>query len=104
MRVSRDLYSLFFLHIPNLSVLHIEDKQTRHIVSFDPANFRHQKYIKAFSVMPFGPTISQYLGSHFTEKQENRFKNFFPALNCNLVDFFKYQEIDVQIQAFTDEN
>ena len=55
--------------------------------------------------MPFGTVISQYHGSRFTEKERNRWRKFFPALKMQFDRFYlKYQETDVQIQAFTDEN
>ena len=42
---------------------------------------------------------------HFTEKERNRWRNFFPALiNAIWSILLKYQKLDVQIQAFTDEN
>ena len=55
--------------------------------------------------MPFGAVISQYLGSHFTEKERNRWRKCFSSSENAIWSFLlKYQEIDVQIQAFTDEN
>ena len=55
--------------------------------------------------MPFGTVISQYLGSHFTENDQNRWRNSFSSSeNAIWSILLKYQEIDVQIQAFTDEN
>ena len=55
--------------------------------------------------MPFGTVISQYLSSHFTEKERNRWSKFFSSSeNAIWSILLKYQEIDVQIQAFTDKN
>ena len=55
--------------------------------------------------MPFETVISQYLGSHFTEKERNRWRKVFSTPeNASWSILLKYQEIDVQIQAFTDEN
>ena len=55
--------------------------------------------------MPFGTVISQYLGSHFTEKERSRRRKVFSGSeNAIWSILLKYQEIDVQIQAFTDEN
>ena len=55
--------------------------------------------------MPFGTVISQYLGSHFTEKERNRWRKYFSSSeNAIWSILLKYQEIDVQIQAFTNEN
>ena len=55
--------------------------------------------------MPFGTFISQYLGSYFTEKERNRWRKFFSnSENAIWSILLKYQEIDVEIQAFTDEN
>ena len=49
--------------------------------------------------------ITEYLGSHFTEKERNRWRKFFSSSeNAIWSILLKYQEIDVQIQAFTDEN
>ena len=47
-----------------------EDKQTRNLVSFDPANFEMSEISREFLVlMPFGTVVSSYLRSHFTEKE-----------------------------------
>ena len=48
---------------------------------------------------------SQYLSSHFTGKDRNRWRKFV-SLSENAIwsILLKYQEIDVQIQVFTDEN
>ena len=61
---------------------------------------------REFSVlMPFGSFISQYHGSHFKEKERNPWRKFFPSSeNAIWSILLKYQEVDVQIQAFTDEN
>ena len=54
--------------------------------------------------MPFGTVISQYLGSHFKEKERNRWRNFFSSSgNAIWSILLKYQEIEMRIQAFTDE-
>ena len=43
--------------------------------------------------------------SFYTEKERNRWKKIFPSSeNANWSILLKYQEIDMQIQAFTDEN
>ena len=56
-------------------------------------------------LMPFGTVISQYLGSHFTEKKRNCWKKIFSSSeNAIWSILLKYQEIDVQIQTFTHEN
>ena len=56
-------------------------------------------------LMPFGTVISQYLGSHFMEKERNRWMKFFSSSeNAIWSILLKYREIDVQLQAFTDEN
>ena len=55
--------------------------------------------------MQFGTVISQYLRSHFTEKERNRWRKFVSSSENKIWSILlKYQEIDVQIQAFTDEN
>ena len=49
--------------------------------------------------------FAQLFLSHFTEKKQNRWRQFFSSSeNAILSILLKYQEIDVQIQAFTDEN
>ena len=56
--------------------------------------------------MPLGTVISQYLGSHCTEKERNRGLDEIFSSSDNAVSsiLLKYQEIDVQIQAFTEKN
>ena len=57
--------------------------------------------------MPFGTVISQYLGSHFTELKKSEIVGgtFFSSSENGIWSILlKYQGIDVQIQAFTDEN
>ena len=55
--------------------------------------------------MLFGTFVSWYIHSHFTEKSEGVGENYFPALKMQFWSILlKYQEIDVQIQTFTDEN
>ena len=50
--------------------------------------------------MPFGTVISQYLGSHFTEKKRNRWRKFFSSSENEIWSILlKYQKIDVQIQT-----
>ena len=44
-------------------------------------------------------------GVIFTEKERNRWRNFLPALKMQFWPILlKYQEINVQIQTFTDES
>ena len=58
-----------------------------------------KKYIKGI----FSPYAVWH--SHFTEKEQNRWSKFFSCSeNAIWSILLKYQEIDVQIQAFTDEN
>ena len=61
---------------------------------------------REFSVlMPFGTVVSWYLRSHLTEKERYRCRKFFSSSeNAVWLILSKYQEIDVQIQTFTDEN
>ena len=55
--------------------------------------------------MPFGTVISQYIGSPFTENEQNSWRNIFSSSeNAIWSILLKYQEIDVQIQAFIEEN
>ena len=57
--------------------------------------------------MPFGKVISQYRTSAviLQKKSEIVGGNFFSSSeNATWSILLKYQEIDVQIQAFTDEN
>ena len=61
--------------------------------------------------MPFGTVISQYLGSHFAEKERNHWMKFFSSSeNAIWSILLKYQEIDVHLLkyqeidvAFTDQ-
>ena len=54
--------------------------------------------------MSFGTVNSEYLGSNFTEKERDRWRNFLSSSeNLILSILLKYQEIDVQVQTFTDE-
>ena len=60
-------------------------------LSFDPANFEMSKIYQGpeFSaLMQFGTVISQYLGSHFTEKSEIVGGNFFPAMKMQFGRFY----------------
>ena len=46
-----------------------------------------------------------YFGIRFTEKEQNRWRNFFSSSGnaiCSIL--LKYQEIYVEMQTFTDEN
>ena len=46
--------------------------------------------------MPFGTVISQYLGSHFAEKERNRWRKFLSSSeNVIWSILLKHQEIDV---------
>ena len=68
------------------------------MVSFDPANFEMSKIYQ-------GNFQSLCRLAQFTEKERNRQENFFPSSeNAIWSILLKYQEIDVQIQAFTEEN
>ena len=54
--------------------------------------------------MPFGTVVSRYL-RHFTNKERNRWRKFCSSSeNAIWSILLKYQEIDVRIQTFTDEN
>ena len=60
---------------------------------------------REFSVLLlFGTVISQYLGRHSAEKERIVGGNFSSSDNAIWSILLKYQEIDVQIQAFADEN
>ena len=76
------------------------------MVSFDPANFKMSKiYQGIFSSYAVWHNYFSIPHQSVHRKRAKSFqKYFFPSLNCNLVDLLKYQEIDVQIQVFTDEN
>ena len=54
--------------------------------TFNSNAFLVQLFFERLILMPFGTVIFGYLGSHFTEKERNRWRNFSPALKCNLVD------------------
>ena len=53
--------------------------------------------------MPFGTVISFYLGSHFTRKELGEIF-FYSSGDAVLLILLKYQEMDVQIQTFTDKD
>ena len=54
--------------------------------------------------MPSGTVISQYLGSHFKEKERNRWRKFFfSSENAFLSILLKYQKIDVQSKRLTEK-
>ena len=83
-----------------------EDKQERHLVSFDPVTLRCLAYIKGI----FNPYAVWH--SYFSIPQQSfhreRVKSleefFFQLWKCNWSILLKYQEIEMQIQAFTDES
>ena len=55
--------------------------------------------------MSFGTVIFRYLGSNLTGKIEIVKELFSPALEMQLFSILlKCQEIDMQMQTFTDEN
>ena len=54
--------------------------------------------------MPFDTVISQYLGSLSQKNAKSLEEIFSSSENAIWSISLKYQEIDVQIQAFTDEN
>ena len=56
-----------------------EDKQARHLISFDPANFEISKIYQG-NLQSLCRLAQLFLGSHFTEKERNRWRNFYPAL------------------------
>ena len=117
LRVSSQFNSLFILYIftaKPFSLLvrgYIEVKINKHEIwwALTQLTLRCLKYIKGISVlMPFSTVVSWYLRTHFTEKERNRWRKFFPACssseNATWSVLLKYHEIDVQIQTFTDEN
>ena len=82
-----------------------EDKQTRNLVSFDPANFEISKlYQRDFS--PNAVWHSYFLKpwqSFYEKRTKSLEKIFSNSRNAIWSILLKYQEIDVQIQIFTDE-
>ena len=47
--------------------------------------------------------ISWYFDSHFTEKEQNRWRNFFSSYGDAILPILlKYHEVDVQMQTFAD--
>ena len=55
--------------------------------------------------MSLGTVISLYLVSHFTNKEQNRWRKFLSGSeNAICSSLLKYQEIYVQIQTFIEEN
>ena len=103
LRVSNQFNSLFILYISTAKPFSLagvywnEDKQTRNLVIFDPANFEMTKtYQGNFSVLtPFGTVIFYYLKSLK--------KIFTSSENAIWSNSLKYQEIDVQMQKLTDK-
>ena len=62
------------------------------LVSFYPANFDVSGIYKGNVQYQchFGTVISRHLGSHFSEKEQSRWRNFFLQLwKCNLFDFIE---------------
>ena len=81
-------------------------KHDMHLVSFDPDNFGMSKYIKGiFNPDAVWHSYFLILWQSFTEKERNRYRKCFSSSeNAIWSILLKYQEIDVQIQTFTDEN
>ena len=83
-----------------------EDKQTRHLVSFDPANFEMSEiYQEIFQSSCRLVQLFLDISAVILQKKAKSLEKFFSSSEnaiCSIL--LKYQEIDVQIQTFTDEN
>ena len=105
--------SIFILHISTDKPISLvrgilnEDKQTRHLVSFDPANFEMSKIYQGNfpSLCCLAQLFLNTSAVIFQKKSEIVGGNFFSSSeNAIWSILLKYQEIDVQIQTFTDES
>ena len=109
-RVSRKFSSLFILFISTAKPISLvywsEDKQTRHLVSFDPASFKMSKICEGnFQSYAVWHSYFSIPRQSFHRKRAKSLEEFFFSFeNAIWSILLKYQEIDVQIQAFTDEN
>ena len=108
-RVSRKFNSLFILYISTakpISLVRSQDKQTRNLVSFDTANFEMSKiyqgnfqFLCSLAQLFLNTTAVIYWKR--AKSLEEIFSSYENAIWSILL---KYQEIEMQIQAFTDEN
>ena len=65
-----------------------------------PSGFEVQKNDSRLATV-----VSWFLRSHFTKQEQNRWRKFLSSSKIAIWSIlFKYQEMDVQIQTFTDEN
>ena len=83
-----------------------EDKQARHLVSFEPANFEMSKMYQG-NLQSLCRLAQLFLNtSAVISKRKSEIDGgiFSSSENAIWSISLKYQEIDVQIQAFTDEN
>ena len=110
MRVSSQFNSLFILCISTAKPFsHVrgyssKDKQTRNLVSINPANFEMSKiYQRNFqSVCRLAQLFLDTSAVISGEKSEIVGEN---VSSSEILKYLvKYQEIDVQIQTFTDKN
>ena len=112
-RDSRKFNSLFIPYISTAKPISLvrgytEDKQTRNLVSFDPANFEMSKIYQGNS-QSLCLLVQLFLNTPLAavtlqKKSESLEEIFSSSENAIWSILLKYQEIDVQIQAFTDEN
>ena len=104
--VSRKFNSLFILYIsiakPFKGVYWSEDKQTRHLISFDLANLEMSKiYQGNFQSLCRLAQLFLNTSADILQKKSEIFSSSEKAIWSILL---KYQEKDVQLQAFADEN
>ena len=82
-----------------------EDKQTQHLVSFDPADFKMSKIYRGnFQSLCRLAQLFVNTSAFYRKRAKSLEEAFCSSENAIWSILLKYQEIDVQIQAFTDEN
>ena len=114
MRVPRKFNSLFILYISTAKAIslargYIEVKISKqpHQVGFDPTNFQMSKIYQGNfqSLCRLAQLFLNTSAVVIQKKERNRWRKFFPCSeNAIWLILLKYQEINVQIQAFTDQN
>ena len=114
LHVSSQFNNLFILYISTTILFSLlvrgvywsEDKQTRNLVSFDPANFEMSKIYQGNFQSSWRLTqLFRDTSAVILQKEQNRWRKFFSSSeNAIWSILLKYQEIDVQIQTFTDVN
>ena len=108
--VSSQFNSLFILYISTAKPLSLaywsEEKQSRNLLSFDPASFEMSKiYQGNFQSLCRLAQLFLDTSAVVLRKRAKSLEKIFPSSEHAIWSILlKYQEIDVQIQTFTDEN